>query len=114
MNPFHIYLYGPDQQAIESSFEEASARLESLPWMHFEPDGSFVWICDEGRQQIYGMLYDAEDKIQYGELQGKCQFDTWRRLIEAIAGGGHPPLLVMSLPERQLQDLQSFEAECWP
>jgi hypothetical protein len=111
MKPFHIYVYGPEQGAIDSSFEAAETRLSALELLHFEPDGSFVWIHDEGQQQIYGMLYDANGQIQYGELQGKCQLATWRRLIEAIRGDSEQELFVMRLPERQMQDLQSFETE---
>jgi hypothetical protein len=111
MNPFHIYLYGPDKGAIESSFEDAETRLAQLELLHFEPDGSFVWIHDSGRQQLYGMLYDADGKIQYGEIQGKCHLATWKRLIDAICGVSDQELVVMRLPERRLQDLQSFEAD---
>ena len=114
MNPFHLYLYGPDQGPIDSTFEAASERLETLELLHFEPDGSFVWIRQSGKQQIYGMLYDADQKIQYGELQGKCEHETWLRLIAAIQGQASHPLFVMLLPERELQDLQSFENSHWP
>lgn len=114
MIPFHLYLYGPENGPIESSFEAAAERLEMLELLHFEPDGSFVWMRDSGKQQIYGMLYDAAGRIQYGELQGKCEYLTWQRLVTAIAGDPSQPLFVMLLPERQLQNLQSFEASCWP
>ncbi len=113
MNPFHLYLYGPEKGPIETSFEEASERLQQLELLHFEPDGSFVWIRDSGQQQIYGMLYDAQGQIQYGELQGKCNQQTWTRLIDAIRGDFSEGLWVMLLPERRLQDLQSFETEQW-
>jgi len=111
MNPFHIYLYGPEKGAIDTSFEAAEARLAKLELLHFEPDGSFVWIQNQGQQQIYGMLYDAGGQIRYAELQGKCQLQTWRRLIAAICGDSEQQLLVMRLPEREMQDLQSFETE---
>ena len=113
MNSFHLYLYGPQQGPIDTSFESASSRLEMLELLHFEPDGSFVWIRGAGEQQIYGMLYDAANQIQYSELQGKCHYDTWQQLLFAIRGGPPDDLVVMSLPERQLQDLQSFEKACW-
>ncbi len=114
MCSFHLYLYGPDKGPIDTSFEAAAARLQTLELLHFEPDGSFVWIRGEGKQQIYGMLYDAQGKIQYGELQGKCDNATWRRLVAAICGDCSQSLLVMRLPDRKLQDLQSFEREAWP
>ena len=114
MTPFHIYLYGPGEGPIRSSFEAAQVRLETLERLYFEPDGSFVWSRDGGAQQVYGMLYDAVGLIQYGELRGHCERSTWSQLVEAIAGEAGQPLLVMRLPERELQNLQSFEAELWP
>ncbi len=112
MTPFHLYLYGPNQGPIESGFEEAQSRLTQLPLLHFEPDGSFVWIRQSGQEQIYGMLYDAEGKIRYCDLQGKCSRQTWRDLCQAITGGPVEGLEVLRLPERSLQDLQTFEAIC--
>jgi hypothetical protein len=81
--------------------------------LHFEPDGSFLWVRDAGQQQIDGMLYDAAGKLQYCELRGSCQIDTWRQLVVAIRGGEPLDLVVMRLPQRQLQDLQTFEKEGW-
>ena len=115
MTPFHLYLYGPMRGPIQSSFEEAESRLIELPLLHFEPDGSFVWIRDAGKQQIYGMVYDARGRIQYCELQGHCMHPTWKVLCEAIAGaGGLDDFEVMLLPEQRLQDLQTFEEILWP
>ncbi len=133
MNPFHLYLYGPDLGPMDSSFEAAAERLAELEKLHFEPDGSFVWTRDGGAQQIYGMLYDAAGQIQYCELQGQCKYSSWRTLVRAIQGpaNGGPPtvppphresqpvqgqsdgLLVMSLPGRELQELQTFEKTNW-
>ncbi|MDG2221806.1 MAG: hypothetical protein P8L85_10510 [Rubripirellula sp.] len=114
MNEFRLYLYGPSQGAIETSFEEAQARLSSLPRLYFEPDGSFVWALDEGRQQVFGMLYDAAGKIQYAELQGRCDLNVWQQLIDAIRGGKSSDCQILRLPEQHLQNLQSFESEHWP
>jgi hypothetical protein len=112
MTPFHLYLYGPARGPLPSSFEQAESRLRQLPLLHFEPDGSFVWTRDSGRQQIDGMLYDAAGQIQYCVLQGRCTVETWKTLLKAIAGesqaGG---LEVLRLPDRRLQDLQTFETE---
>ena len=112
VNQFHLYLYGPQQGPLETSFEDAQSRLNELPKLHFEPDGSFVWVRESGRQQIFGMLYDAGGRIRYCELQGKCTLPTWRELCQAIAGGGQEGLEILRLPGRTLQDLQSFEASC--
>jgi hypothetical protein len=112
VNPFHLYLYGPGQGPIEASFEEAESRLNELPKLHFEPDGSFVWALESGRQQIFGMLYDAGGMIRYCELRGRCTLPTWRELCHAIAGAKQEGLEVLLLPGRRLQDLHSFEANC--
>ena len=109
MTSFHLYLYGPSQGPIETSFEEASERLEQLPRLHFEPDGSFVWSPGASDQQIFGMIYDAAGKIRYCDLQGSCDFEHWRTLCAAIAGGADSNLEVLTLPDQQLQDLQTFE-----
>ena len=111
---FHLYLYGPDRGPIESSFEEAESRLAQLPLLHFEPDGSFVWIRDAGEQQIFGMIYDAGGRIQYCEIQGHCEYQTWKELHAAITGQSNPVIEVVRLPDQQLQELQLFEASLWP
>jgi len=113
-NDFHIYLYGPDQGPIDSSFEETQSRLEMLPRLHFEPDGSFVWALDSGKQQVFGMIYDAGGKIQYTELRGRCAPETWSELCFAITGSRSVELEILQLPDRQMQDLQSFEKSVWP
>ncbi|TWU58891.1 hypothetical protein Poly51_16710 [Rubripirellula tenax] len=113
-NPFHVYLYGRGREPIPTSFEASSSRLEGLPLLHFEPDGSFVWVRDGGGQQIYGMIYDAAGLIQYCELQGKCTLSTWVELRHAITGDpASDDLELMRLPEQKLQDLQSFEQFVW-
>jgi hypothetical protein len=115
MTPFHLYLYGPMRGPIPTSFEEAESRLSQLPLLHFEPDGSFVWTRDSGRQQIYGMIYDAAGRIQYCELRGECTRPTWKVVVDAISGAtAMEGLEVMLLPEQRLQDLQVFEAMLWP
>ncbi|NND96549.1 MAG: hypothetical protein HKN47_04370 [Pirellulaceae bacterium] len=132
MQSFHLYLYGTDCGPIATTFESAAARLQALPRLYLEPDGSFVWTQVGGSEQIFGMLYDAEGQLQYVELRGQCKRPTWRQLVLAIIGsdsGGtaqdvaddhrldakgpigsqRDGLLVMNLPGRQLQELQRFE-----
>ncbi len=114
MTPFHLYLYGASRGPIASSFEEAEERLTQLPLLYFEPDGSFVWTRDAGNQKVYGMLYDAQEQIQYCEVRGQCDRQTWTMLCEAIAGDAGEALEVLLLPDRQLQDLQSFTKSLGP
>jgi len=110
MTEFQLYLYGPARGPISSSFEAAQQRLEQLPKLYFEPDGSFVWSRSGGREQVFGMLYDAAGTIRYCELRGRCSGTTWRTLCEAISGDRSAKLEIMLLPDQRLKDLQSFEA----
>ncbi|MDA8744728.1 hypothetical protein N9N28_08855 [Rubripirellula amarantea] len=111
---FHLYLYGPNRGAMTTSFEDAAERLERMPKLYFEPDGSFVWARDGGNEQVYGMLYDAAGVVQYCDMRGKCQRDTFRQLCQAVSGTDHlPNLQIMRLPESQWQDFQSFEHLTW-
>lgn len=114
MSDFHLYLYGPDQGPLASSFEQAEERLTALANLYFEPDGSFVWALEGGKQQVFGMIYDAAGQIQYTELRGSCRWSTWRQIIDAISGGKSFNGQVLQLPKQQLQELQSFESELWP
>lgn len=114
LHEFHLHLYGPHQGPIESSFEQAEARLVQLPKLHFEPDGSFVWTLDGGRQQVFGMLYDANQQIQYCELRGRCESITWQSLCIAIIGRCDSDHVVLKLPDALVQDLQIFQQAAWP
>lgn len=109
---FHVHLYGPDRGPIQTSFEAAAGRLESLEKLYFEPDGSFVWNRDAGRQQIFGMLYDAGGQIQYADLRGTCSIEMWSGIVAAIAGIGRK-CTVVSLADGAMKDLQSFEGMTW-
>lgn len=113
MDSFHIYLYGPSKGPIESSFEDAEARLSQLPQLYFEPDGSFVWALDQGREQLFGMIYDAAGQIQYIELRGTCRLATFEHLVAAANGGKSAECVVQRLPDQQLQELQGFVAKHW-
>lgn len=109
MTSFHLYLYGPSRGPIETTFEQAAERLQQLSRLHFEPDGSFVWTPQTDHQQVFGMVFDAAGKVRYCDLQGCCDYPHWRKLCLAIAGDATDRLEVLTLPNQQWQDLQSFE-----
>lgn len=109
METFHLHLYGPDRGPLPTSFEQAFERLGQLPMIYLEGDGSFVWTQPGGREQIFGMLYDAADRLQYVELRGQCSVAIWQQLIGALRGESNHDLAVFRLPQRQWQDLQTFE-----
>jgi hypothetical protein len=104
-----------DRKPFPTTFEQAAARLEQLPMLYFEYDGSFVWARDKGKQHIFGMLYDADGRLQYCQLQGKGSLETWKMLLAAITGDPSVDRFeLLRLPDQQLQDLQSFEETIWP
>ncbi|MGB7344120.1 MAG: hypothetical protein WBD20_07895 [Pirellulaceae bacterium] len=114
MPAFRVYLYGPNCGPIETTFEAAAERLQRLAGLYFEPDGSFVWSQKEETAsspagQVFGMLYDAAQQLQYVELWGDCDRPMWHKIVQAVLGSATHDLAVMTLPERQLQDLQGFE-----
>lgn len=109
MTPFHLYLYGPSQGPIATSFEDVELRLAKVERLHFEPDGSFVWSSKGGSEQVFGMVYDAAGKVQYFELRGHCRLQQWQFLCETLVGASSDGLEVLMLPHRELQDLQTFE-----
>ncbi len=127
MTPFHLYLYGstrpqeihqpaPGQPGpFESSFEAAAERLQAIRGISLEPDGSFGFASNGGRERLFGMLYDAGSQLQYIDLQGSVSFTTWRQIVIAICGDtcSLQKLCVLQLPTRQLKTFQSFEAETW-
>lgn len=112
---FNAYLYMVDRAPFPSTFEQAAARLEQLPMLYFEYDGSFVWARDKGKQHVFGMLYDADGRLQYCQLQGKATLATWKSLLSAISGDdGITEFELLRLPDQELQDLQRFEQTVWP
>ena len=109
METFHLHLYGPDRGPLPTSFEKAFERLQQLPKIYLEGDGSFVWTQPGAHEQLFGMLYDAADELQYVELRGQCSVAIWQQLIDALRGDENYDLAVFRLPQRQWQDLQTFE-----
>jgi len=110
MISFHLYLSGASQSPLKTSFEQLQERLMGLDSLYFEPDGSFVFSRNSGREQVFGMVYDAADQVQYCVLRGTCGIATWQTLRGAIVGDAVVNHEVLLLPEQELQDLQTFES----
>jgi hypothetical protein len=56
-------------------FEEAAERLEKLPRMYVEPDGSFVWVSSSEADrswQLDGNLYDRAESLVFVDVSGTC------------------------------------------
>lgn len=72
-------------ELFEVSFETAVDRLQSLPRMFVEPDGSFVWVGDAPQSwQLDGNLYDRAGQLVYVELKGTCSLEAFGQFREAI------------------------------
>lgn len=71
---------------FDCTFEEASARLEALPRMFLEPDGSFVWTSPQSDQawQVDGNLYDRAERLSFVDLNGCCPTADFERLLAAF------------------------------
>lgn len=68
------------------SFEQVAERLQQLPRLFFEPDGSFVWVgVDQQRRwQVDGQLTDRDGHVIYVELHGNCPIHAFDRLLATI------------------------------
>ena len=108
MHSFHVYLYAAGRAPLAASFEAAESRLKQLDNLYFEPDGSFVLSREMGREQVFGMLYDAAGQLQYCDLRGNCGIKTWEAVRTAILADAVALHEVLLLPAQELQDLQSF------
>lgn len=124
---FHVYLYGPDGGPLVSHFDQVADCLAQLPRLYFEPDGSLVWAGQDW--QIDGMLYDRDGVLQYADLKGHAPHDRWlelrRRILQPTrpldtdAEGAYRSdttwqlATVLSIAERTLHDLQTFEEITW-
>lgn len=74
------------------TYEQAVERLEALPRMLLEPDGSFVWSGSQPRPwQIDGVLYDAGGQLGYVELNGNAPSGPLRQLLQALCPSGSAP-----------------------
>jgi len=91
------------------SFEEASERLEQLPRMFLEPDGSFVWVSSsqDDQWQVDGVLYDRDGHLMFVDLKGTCPELVWNELLLAI-GSDRTPLMFQLVREALFLDDTEF------
>ena len=73
---------------LPQSFEELASILGCLPGMVFEMDGSFVWVnrSHSPANQMDGMVYDRNDKLEYVEIKGACSAQQWYTLCQTVCG----------------------------
>jgi hypothetical protein len=89
MLEFHVNLFAaPRDKSFDCTWEEAAGRLEQLPRMIFEPDGSFVISgADEtGRRwQVDGHLFDFAGRLHRMEIRGQCPSAGFDELLRCIS-----------------------------
>jgi len=84
--------------AMPVSFEQAADRLQQLPRLFFEPDGSFVWVGQDGdrRWQVDGQLTDRAGRLLYAELRGDCPAEAFDRLLAALGWPATPLVFLLT------------------
>lgn len=92
-----------------ASFEEAGERLQALPRMYFEPDGSFVWVSNAGGPawQVDGVLYDRGGRLQHVDLKGTCPAAEFDGLLAAL-GWPATPVMFQLVREAVFLDEAEF------
>lgn len=117
MPPFRLRVFGLAGQPLGSRFDAVAQRLQSLPRLLWEPDGSFVWSGPDW--QIDGMLYDRDEIVQWAELTGAANPELLCRLIRQLVAAPPDtadrdmPVSISDLVSNRLQDLQAWEATYW-
>jgi hypothetical protein len=109
MYRFEVHLHAAPQGAtFDVDFETVAERLVALPRMFFEPDGSFVWVSDQGAAgwQVDGVLYDRAGRVQYAELKGSCPAERFDQLLAAF---GWPATAVLMQWTRQALVVEEAE-----
>lgn len=92
------------------SFEQVSARLEALPRMFIEPDGSFVWVSPHEEApswQLDGVLYDRDGRLLYVDLKGECPPPVFDTLLGCL-GWPKQAVLVQLVREAVFLDETTF------
>ena len=111
MYRFHVNVFG---QPFGCTWEQAARRLENLPRMIFEPDGSWIWSggMDQDRWQVDGHLFDFENRLHRVELHGACpvgEFDELLRCFDwpAVELSFEMVREGLKVPERKFRELAS-------
>ena len=108
---FHVNLLAATPgESLAVTWEQTAARLEQLPRMIFEPDGSFVASGDDehgGRWQVDGHLFDFAGRLHRVELRGACPAAELDRLMRCV-GWPEQPLAFEMVRDGRLVDEAEF------
>jgi len=93
------------------TFDEAVRRLEALPRLFLEMDGSFLWTAPEGPKvwQTEGVLYDRGDRLHYVEMKGSCPPAEFDELLRAF-GWPETPLAFQLIRQAVFLGEEEFRA----
>ena len=95
------------------SFEEVLERLQTLPRMFVEPDGSWVWVSshkpsqNEPAWQLDGVLYDRAGYVLHMELKGWCPASALDLLLGTL-GWPATPVMYQLVQEAIFLDDSEF------
>ncbi len=96
------------------TFEEVYDRLSKKPNVFVELDGSFVWRASKGvlhdaeASQLDGMLYDRADRMEYVEIKGRCDKQTWIDFVTTLVGEGDSAMRVQDISSGQWFSFEAF------
>ncbi len=90
MYHFHVNLFA---SPFTCTWEDAAQKLETLPRMIFEPDGSWIWSGETAGApwHVNGHLFDFSGVLHRVELHGWCPADQFDRLLTCF---GWPPVAI--------------------
>ena len=99
---FHVNVFG---NPFDCTWEEAAERLQALPRMIFEPDGSWIWSGGVGatRWQIDGHLFDFDGRLHRVELHGDSPEESFNQLLGCFRLAGAADVIRASSRGRQAQ-----------
>ena len=111
------------QNCFESGFEEIVQKLELLPRLYFEGDGSFFWTDPDEGWKLWGMLYDrmlrddtdSHSRLQYAEVQGEFPLHAWQSVLSCLRAKDRSkvePVEILLLPEMKKCSEEEF-AQAW-
>lgn len=87
-------------QPFPVSFEEALDRMDRLPQLLIELDGSFVWsgVDAVGPWQLDGTVHDRNGRLLYVTVKGSCRESSWEQLLDCF-GWPQQAVVIQSVRE---------------
>ncbi|MBI3840197.1 MAG: hypothetical protein HY288_19925 [Planctomycetia bacterium] len=108
VNTLHVEPEALSTTTMDRTFEAARTKLEQLPRLFCEADGSFVWASPQGAPawQVDGNLYDRNERLLFVDLKGTCPAEELDRFLAAL---GWPETRLMFQLTREAVFLEEAE-----